>query len=312
MTVADQLAQLQSRGMEVGDPTAAAWTLESIGYYRLSGYWYPYRLPNPGPGSGPRLDQFHSDLALETVLRLYDFDRKLKLLVLEASERVEVLARNQIALQLGQHGALAHRDPANFDSKFTKPQGSAPSKYQRWLGKLDEAQQRSREDFVKHHNEKYGGQLPVWVASELLDFGGTSHVFAGLRYSDRLQIAERLGLTGSGAPKSLGNWLHALSYVRNLCAHHSRLWNNNMTRQLSPSGLTSVYALRHLAEPPSSQLTRVFGALCVLGHLVLVLDENADWAVRVRDLIVTDLPPCGRSSREMGFPEGWESLPLWR
>jgi hypothetical protein len=42
-SIDDQLGLLKSRGMAISEPIRAKKALERFGYYRLSGYWYPFK-----------------------------------------------------------------------------------------------------------------------------------------------------------------------------------------------------------------------------------------------------------------------------
>ncbi|GAA3081000.1 abortive infection bacteriophage resistance protein [Kribbella aluminosa] len=151
----DQVQLLKSRGMVIDDPAAAAELLSVIGYYRLSGYWYPYRRQ---PGPRQRDDQFVAGTNFKTVVRLYDADRRLKLHVLDAIERVEIALRVMIGFTLGKRGAYAHLDRTNLDGQFTQAAAGRRSKYDEWIAKLQDGQRRSSEDFVVHFQTKYDGR----------------------------------------------------------------------------------------------------------------------------------------------------------
>jgi abortive infection bacteriophage resistance protein len=156
LAISEQVRLLASRGMALRDPALAAHWLGVVGYYRLSGYWYPYR--RPASGATGRSDAFEPDTTFEQVVALYAFDRKLKLLVLDALERVEIAVRFRVGYTLGRRGAYAHLDPDTLDGAFGRSAG-----YTTWKRKVDAAQTASREDFVQHFRAKYDGRLPVWV-----------------------------------------------------------------------------------------------------------------------------------------------------
>lgn len=88
-----QVAKLVARGLIVADPSAAASKLACISYYRLSGYCYPFRQRD---ADGQVLDNLVEGTTWEQILALYEFDRHLRLLVLDAIERVEVAVRTQL------------------------------------------------------------------------------------------------------------------------------------------------------------------------------------------------------------------------
>ncbi len=306
LPVPDQVRLLAGRGLVITDPAGAARWLSVVGYYRLSGYWYPYRAP--GPGGVGRADTFAAGTTFEEVIDLYTFDRRLKLLVLDALERVEIAVRFRVGYTLGRRGPYAHLDPDTLDRSF-----GATAAYTTWRRKVDTAQAASHEDFVEHFRTKYDGRLPVWVVTEILDFGSLSHLYAGLQRRDRDEIAHGLGVTdaaGRGNGAALVNWLRVLNYLRNTCAHHSRLWNRNLTVQLAPSHLTAITALAHLSGAGTAVTSRPAGVLAVLAYLTNHVAPDSAWAAELTTLVQTSLPPCHRAPEEMGFPAGWQSLTL--
>lgn len=109
-----QVQLLASRGLVIPDPQYAQRLLRAVGYYRLSGYWYPYRQPDPSGGG--RADDFLPGTSLDQIVGLYDFDRRLKLHLLDALERIEIAARVQVGAVLGRRGVYAHLDSANLVS----------------------------------------------------------------------------------------------------------------------------------------------------------------------------------------------------
>ena len=141
---ANQLQQLQDRGLQVDSPAAALDYLERLGYYRLSGYWYPLRTidvaASMAQGKAVRADSFVPGSRFEDVVRLYVFDKKLRLLALDALERIEMAVRVDVAHLLGQRDPLAHENPTCLHGNFTKkriPKGpdAGKTQHQVWLSK---------------------------------------------------------------------------------------------------------------------------------------------------------------------------------
>lgn len=139
LSLAGQLTLIKKRGLQVADEAAAIDCLHRNGYYRLSAYWYPFR----EIVGTVRTDDFLSGSRFEDAIALYKFDKKLKLLLLDAIERVEIAARVEIALVLGQRDPFAHTKPALFRSRFSSPGRSGPSDYQNWTNKFDEIYRKS-------------------------------------------------------------------------------------------------------------------------------------------------------------------------
>ena len=311
LPVSSQIALLKSRGLTITDDVRATAALERIGYYRLSGYWYPLRnstVSNPGSVRAVQ-DDFRTGSEFGQIVDLYVFDKKLRLLTLDAIERVEVALRTDIALLLGQHSPVAHRDPAFLHGKFTKKlmRGKTVTGHQVWLDRLDDTTLKSREEFVEHFRRTYSTPLPIWMAVELWDFGMLSHFLAGMRHQDQTTLAAKYGLP---RPELLAGWVRSINFARNLCAHHSRLWNRPLVDQPPLPQTGEVMLLDHLAADQHLQ-KRYYAVAAVLRYLLLFINPTTTWANRLSELIVTLPTAPGISLRHMGFPNNWTSLPLW-
>ena len=269
----------------------------------MSGYWYPYRVWQKG---GLRLDTFYDDATFERVTALYVFDRRLKLLVLDALERIEIAMRVKVGHTLGRRSAFAHEDPKHFDTGFTDS-----GKFSKWRERVEGERSRSREDFVNHFNTKYDGRLPVWAITEILDFGSLSVLYSGLKGTDRNAVAAEFGVRGADGPGNggaLAGWFKQLNIIRNIVAHHSRLWNRNIGSRPSVRQLAPIAELSPLTN---SELDRLFGPLTIIAFLLEQVSPGNDWTSRVNALITADLPATGRLPTEMGFPGRWTNRPLW-
>ncbi|MCF6226034.1 MAG: Abi family protein [Xanthomonadales bacterium] len=231
----EQLSILRGRALLVDNETAALDYLERIGYYRLSGYWYSFRdlvirQSADGKISHYRTNQFIPDSHFKNAVELYVFDKKLRLLALDALERIELAVRVDIAHLLGEKDIHAHENPTLFHGRFSKQKihkgvNIGKTQHQLWLTRHEQVIRRARrEPFVSHYMQKYG-KLPIWVAIEVWDFGLMSKLFAGMRPVDQLSIAKKYGATNG---KMFAGWLRSFNFIRNVSAHHSRLWNINV------------------------------------------------------------------------------------
>jgi len=297
LTFEHQLDLLIQRGLAVPDRPAALQVLACASYYRLSAYWYPFRDVDD---AGIRISRFRPDTSLDDVVALYEFDRKLRLLVLDAIERVEVAVRTRVTDHMAHtYGAFAHTDQANFQPKFN---------HAKWLWKLHEKTRRSSDKFVRHCRNKYRGfpTLPVWMATEIMSLGGLSLLYNGLKndkasgFEDKKAVADYFNVHH----KRLGDWLHTLTYVRNVCAHHSRLWNRELTIRPDQS------KDRRWLPPMTPRNDRIFYVLLILRHLLKATDNGSDWQRAVTALLreLADKEYCKLS---MGIPDTWEDHPLW-
>jgi abortive infection bacteriophage resistance protein len=310
LPVAEQIELLRSRGMAITDEPRATAALERIGYYRLSGYWYPLRKSKPSlpPAPPTILDFFHAGSEFGQVIDLYVFDKKLRFLILDALERVEVALRTDIALLLGKRSPLAHRETAQLHGNFTKKLGPRRTTgHQEWLSRIDKAAKDSREDFVQHFRSTYSRPLPIWMAVELWDFGALSRFLGGMRHQDQEAIAKKYGLPRAAL---LPGWVRTLNVVRNVCAHHSRLWNRPIVDQPKLPQREEVPLLDHLLNDRLAQ-TRLYGAAAVLRYLLRFINSSSSWPTRLGQHLNTLPVAPGVALHHMGWPANWKLLPLW-
>jgi len=290
LTFEQQLANLEGRGLAVLNREAALRALSTISYYRLSGYWYPFRERVEGvPG-----DRFEAEATFENALSLYEFDRRLRLLVMDAIERIEVAIRTCVTYQLGHsYGAFGYEVAANFHPRF---------EHSLWITKLHEEVERSQDAFVKHYRDNYTGfpSLPVWMVTEIMSLGALSRLYGGMTHDDKRAVAEPLDLHH----KRLHDWLHVLTYVRNACAHHSRLWNRELAIRADTRGGPEWRA------PVTPRTDRLFYVLLMLRHLLRTHSNGDQWA-RECEALLNPMAEVPRWRIAMGFPERWLEHPVW-
>lgn len=302
------LNKLEQRGMALVPEFASQW-LRSVGYYRLSGYWYPFRELS----CGGRTDNFAVGTTFRDVVALYEFDRKLRTLVHDGVERVEVMLRAHLNESIGAIGPLAYLDARSFRPTFD---------HSGWVHTAQRRIDRSRRrnDAVKHHDDHYAGKLPIWVLSEVLDFADVSRLYDGLPASMQWEIAEQVGvridlnaLSRNQATKArknhpLARWYEQLAIIRNTCAHHTRLWNGSFL----PVGTSAMRTIPELASMPEGQSERLYGGLCLMGLLLEAASPGTSWRGKLRQLVEDSFMPIhGRHVEEMGFPETWFDDPFW-
>lgn len=285
-TYAQQVALLQQRSMQIDDPATAEFYLQHLNYYRLGAYWLPFEADHA-------THTFRPGTRFDDVLNLYVFDRELRLLVLDAIERIEVSARGQWAYQLAhRHGCHAHLDP-NLAYKRHLWQAN--------LDKLTKEVDRSDETFIKHLKANYTEALPpVWAVCEVMSLGLLSRWYNNLKpMPTRRAIASAYGVD----EQVLESWLRHLSLVRNTCAHHSRLWNREFT--ITP--LLPRNKPAGLATQCHAGSRKLYNTLVILLHCMDVIAPRHHWRMRLKDLIAHHAIPA----TAMDFPNGWEQMAIW-
>ena len=190
---AEQLQQLRLRGLEITNDAQALNILRLLGYYRLSGYYYALRNTNP-VGQPGRQDSFKPGSSFELISELTSFDKRLRMQLLYGLETVELAVRVAIAHRLGKFDPQAHLNPKLLDGRFTRLHANKHiSGHQSWIERFNEKLSESKEDFVNHHHKQYDGQIPIWVAIEVWDFGMLSRFFAGMASRDKNALAMQFG-----------------------------------------------------------------------------------------------------------------------
>lgn len=314
LTFEEQLELIKSRGLEVTDDAMALDYLRRIGYYHLSAYWYSFRQINP-PSSPEikvlpsRSDDFISGCSFQHVVELYVFDKRLRLLLLDAIERIEIAIRVDVAYLLGSKDPFAHSNPDLLHGNFTKKINPRTEKteYETWITKHEKMEKSAKDDFARHFREKYGSPLPIWVAVELWDFGMLSMFYQGMTIADKEIIAARYGIPNW---KFMESWLRSLNFIRNVTAHHGRLWNRNLIDQPKLPRIREIPSFDLMAAVPLIE-SRLYVDLCILIYFMKQICPNSSWISRLRSLIEAFPSVPILSISDMGFPLDWKSHDFW-
>ena len=279
-TIAELLAHLGAKGLVIGDERSAAHVLKTIGYYRLLIYMRALQ----GPGK-----QFYPGTSFSDVLDLYRFDRELRLLCLDAIERIEVALRaalvNELAVLYGPHFYLDARHFENVDIQH---------------GFLEKA---SRADYlaIRHYKARYSDPpvAPIWAVCEAVTFGAISRLYSGLTPSNRKSVARFFGF----GEVVLVSWFRTLTDVRNICAHHNRLWD----AKLLVNRPMQAKVLRSELTPQAQE--KFYGRAVVIEAMLGRINAGNGWKEKLKSLIASR---AALPLQEMGFPQDWRTRPLWR
>jgi len=275
LSYAAQVEHLRACGMIVEDEGKAVEILSRVNYYRLIN---AYGLNLYADTDKHR---FREGVTFMQVYSLYAFDNRLRHVISELLEEFEVLFRTQLAHYIGEHyGPLGYLNPAMFEN------GAFHQEIVATIEREKTVQHKS--PIVKHHDDKYSGNLPVWAAVEISTFGTMSKLYKNMLTSDQAAIAKQFNLT----PTLLNSWLRAFVEVRNICAHYGRLYNKTL---LFPPRLFRECRFRQ---------NSIFAVLYLLHRFV----EPATWLTcTVRLTEALHRYPSVELER-IGFPDDW---PEW-
>jgi len=201
-TFKEQCELLKSRGVIIEDDAACVELLSRINYYRLSGYLLPFK----------ENDKYN--VSFETLQSIYYFDTELRSLIFDIIETIELHLQTQISYYFAhKYGALGYKNPDNFGAKHD------PYKFAKTINKC--VRENNMTAVVKHHNEVYDGNFPLWVIIEFFTLGRLSVFYSDMTTADKDAIAFKLYDVHN---LTMSSWLKCLTVLRNRCAHYSRLY----------------------------------------------------------------------------------------
>ena len=265
----------------------------NVGYYRLVGYWWPMQ-------SNKVTHSFKPGSKFENVVDLYNFDRELRLLVFGVIERIEIGFRARLNYHI-----CSEASPWWFeDASIFKN----PTRHQNTLDSIDNELSRSREPFILGHFEKYHQDTrrpPAWKTIEIASFGNVSKLYTNL--SPKIQskdiVAKELGTVNH---TYLPSWLQSFSQIRNICAHHGRLWNKNLPGQPKILPQPPYCWIKNL--PTGKEKHFLYLQLCCMKYLLNIISPGNHFTSKLLDLLLKypSVDPIA-----MGIKPNWKDESLW-
>lgn len=294
LTYEQQADLLLSRGLIAEKPILIE-RLKSVNYYRLSGYLHTFRERD---ANGNALDRYRPGTDFSTVWQRYTFDRQLRLLIMDGIERIEVALKTKITYHFCiKHGAFGYLENKNLP-RLTQ------TKFEEFLEHIRQEVHRSKEDFVEHFFSKYGDShedLPLWMVIEVMSFGSLFTLYNGIAENELKTIAKEFDIP----LPVLTSWVHTLYSIRNLCAHHCRLWNRELgVKPKIPR--VDKYPLWH--SPIETPNNRIFIILTIIKYMLFYIAPQSKWYQRFLKLLQNypDIP-----LEYMGFPINWHNHSIW-
>ena len=302
-TVTDQVQLLKSRGMLFRDEVQAANYLKNISYYRFKGYWWDMQ-------ADFTLHTLKPNTWFEDIIDRYNFDRHLRLILFDAIERIEIALRTKMIYHLSiSYGGLWYLDSSLFDnSTVTLNDGTVKTIHQNTLDELRKEVNRSQEIFMKDHRYRYPNKdADAWKTLEVASFGTLSKLYKNLKHQlpEKSTIAKEMGLN---LHNELSSWLEAIAYIRNIVAHHSRLWSRNMVKRptekiINPIGQWFINQLLPV------QIKKPFLLISCMVYLCNEITPRNHIKTKTLELIKANpkIPIY-----KLGFLNNWEKEPLWQ
>lgn len=263
-----------------------------MNYYRLRGYTYPYQ--DNSLDNTPFLEDSHWDY----IWNDYVLDSQLRGLIFESIGHIEIAFRTQLELVMSlKYGSRWYCDSRYFYDS---------ARHKKDLEELQKDWEFSSEDFKKHYETKYDDSLepPAWMIFETATFGLTSKFYNNIKYDiiEKTEIAKFFGFTKSSV-KILESWIRHLNTVRNICAHHSRLFSRvNITRPVFPRAIARRWV------NPWVKDDRIYASVCIIKKLLDICNPEFDFLTRLKPIVNNFRKEQFAS---MGIPDNWESEELF-
>ncbi len=310
LTFEEQVEHLKSNGLNIPNEAYAIKKLSHINYYRLSAYSLTFQYPKKTTKEG----FFYEGTEFKEIIKLYNFDAKLRRILFGALETIEVYIRTQITYRHSkEYGAFGYLDKNNFNC--------TEEDFDEIIADIKKESKRSDEKFINHFKTTYGTtDLPLWSIVEVLSFGTISRIFTAMKQSDKVIVCENLPITH----KIFKRWIHSLTILRNICAHHSRAWNRELRVPFAIPPSNSLFdPLRKITKTKFKEEVdgaliyedkefdnnnSIFFALSVMKYLFDSIGEEVDFITEIKQLLATH-PEV--DLKAMGFIDGWENLDIW-
>jgi len=274
---------LAKRGMEIPDHAAAEHSLSHISYYRLRSYWQSFE-------ADPVSHRFEPGTNFAKVLAAYIFDRELRLILLDAIERIEISARTRwMQAMIQAYGSHPHLNGALFPTV-----GKSRWDHTKAVEDLEKSFNHSKEAFAIHFKEKYAEKLPpLWAMCELMTFGEFSKWYANT--GDR-KIKKKAAQYYDLDEKIFQSLLHQISYIRNFCAHHAHLWDRHLTITCVLPKQTPESVAKTLNR---HQKNKLYNSIVMMKHLMDIINPDSLW----HDRLITLITNSDIDQKRMGFPD---------
>jgi len=276
MTVEEQIENLREKGLVIDNTDYAHSILNDISYFRLV---KAYSL-----GLKVRNGNYYIGVRFEDIVQLYLFDSNFRQVVYPQIEKVEINLRCRLSNYFSvKYGVLGYERMENFAAQ----EDVFNSLYDDITKEIN---RKSRTPFIKNFQKNYAdGKIPLYALVEVMSFGTLSKFFKNMKNEDKKVIASYYGIGYT----YLESWLENLSYVRNICAHYSRLYNAKLTK--------TPRLYRHYTDDGISN-AHIFATLLTLKHL---LPNDRHWHDFIQTIEILIDKYSSVKLHRLGFPQNW-------
>lgn len=279
---------LKIKGLIINNQAWAEQFLSSFSYYRFKGYALTFR------NQASPLKPFSPGTTFEDIVTLIEFDKSLRILTFDGIEKIEVFFRTRF----NEYMCNEYNTPFWYQNEHLfKKKGKF--RHKEFLSKCERELHRSNELFARHYKNNYDSPClpPGWLLAEIHTFGTWSTLYEHLADSnDKIEIAKTFGVT----TKVMESWARSLCNIRNICAHHSRLWNKELR---VPPAIPNALTYPFLHNPGKR-----FSSIALIIHQILnIISPNNTWSQALYHLLL----PMQHRQHSLGFKSDWCLHSFW-
>ena len=288
ISIDSQLQNLIEKGLTIDNYEYAHNWLTNVSSYRLKKYTYTFK-------DDDSLN-FTTGTSFEQIIDLYLFDRKLKLILFDAIETIEVSVKSLIShLMSLKHGTHWYLDSSHFSDTF---------EYNKFIDKIKDEFLEQEEPGVQRYRKFISEPElpPSWMMIEFITLGTVSKMFEYLTSrQEKQEICKIFNL-----PENIFiSWLHSFTHQRNRCAHHQRIVYRTIKHDiLLPSRIKHSF----LKDTDSISRSSLYCSILCMIHLIKKINPESKFRQSLLSLI-KESPQINFS--KMGFIDNWEFEPIW-
>ncbi|WNY27888.1 hypothetical protein MmiEs2_00660 [Methanimicrococcus stummii] len=288
-SVQNQIERLKGKGLQFEKEYEAESFFQYNNYYRWKGYAYHFQDHNALNSLFTKTTHF------ETITEIYNFDRELRSLIFSSIETIEIALKAQIIYQYSLvYGSHWYLNPDLFRDKRM---------YLDSMKVLFGEVSGSKEMFIGHYLNKYNDPSlpPVWSCLEIVSFGYMSKFFKNLKGGNcKKDVAQMFGLAD---PNILDNWIQCISVLRNICAHHGRLWRRKFLPVTIPKNPSKCF-VNDIGSPFD-----LYAPICCIKYLSDRINPNNDFKEKLK-ILLNKYPSI--DTKYLGFPLDWKQEMFWK
>lgn len=286
LSIEEQILLLKDRNLSFENEDKALHLLQNVSMFRMKGYLYPFQEDKVN-------HIYRNGATFEEAYELYCFDSDLRRLLFKRIEQIEVSVRtvfNEIFASANNYNWYI--DPNNFRNA---------REHEGLLNSIRRELDRSDDDQIVSFFQSYSNEWPPsWMAMEVSSFGTLSLLYKQINSgASKRSVASYYGLRDT----VFESWIHSLVYVRNICGHHSRLWNRSLRIQpVTPRKCAHPFVTQQV------RTNRVYYVFCIIKYFLNTIEPDNNFTSQINWLFI-EHPSA--NIQALNFPQGWEMEALW-